>query len=85
MSAAQQNGIAVWAPKPERVRVVVDGTVHEMTRDGEWWRADAELAAVRDYFRIEDDSGERLWIYRAGDGEHQETGSHRWFLHGIFG
>ncbi len=36
---------------------------------GEWWRADAELAAVRDYFRIEDDAGERYWIYRAGDGE----------------
>ncbi|MCD9007495.1 DNA polymerase Y family protein [Luteimonas sp. XNQY3] len=52
---------------------------------GEWWRADAELIAVRDYFRIEDDAGERFWIYRAGDGENAETGSHRWFLHGIFG
>lgn len=52
---------------------------------GEWWKRDAELAAVRDYFRVEDDAGERYWIYRAGDGEHPETGSHRWFLHGIFG
>lgn len=52
---------------------------------GEWWKADAELVAVRDYFRIEDDSGERYWVYRAGDGENAETGSHKWFLHGVFG
>ncbi|MCY1310688.1 Protein ImuB [compost metagenome] len=52
---------------------------------GEWWKRDAELVAVRDYFQVEDDAGERYWIYRAGDGEHSETGSHQWFLHGIFG
>lgn len=52
---------------------------------GEWWKRDAELSAVRDYFQVEDDSGERFWIYRAGDGEDAATGSHRWFLHGIFG
>jgi protein ImuB len=52
---------------------------------GEWWKRDAELSAVRDYFRIEDEAGERFWIYRAGDGEDAATGSHRWFLHGIFG
>jgi protein ImuB len=51
----------------------------------EWWRSDAELDAVRDYFRVEDEQGERFWIYRAGDGEHGETGSQRWYLHGIFG
>lgn len=52
---------------------------------GEWWRADAELDAVRDYFRVEDEAGERFWLYRAGDGENADTGSHTWFLHGIFG
>lgn len=52
---------------------------------GEWWKRDAELIAVRDYFRIEDDAGERYWVYRAGDGEDASTGSHRWFLHGVFG
>ncbi len=52
---------------------------------GEWWKREAEAAEVRDYFRVEDDAGERYWIFRAGDGEHPETGSHRWFLHGIFG
>ncbi|TPL35749.1 DNA polymerase Y family protein [Mesorhizobium sp. B2-4-8] len=52
---------------------------------GEWWKRDAELIAVRDYFRVEDDAGERYWLYRAGDGENAATGSHRWFLHGVFG
>ncbi|MBO9198239.1 DNA polymerase Y family protein [Rhizobium sp. 16-449-1b] len=51
---------------------------------GEWWRRDAELAAVRDYFVIEGEGGERLWIFRQGDGVDPETGSHRWFVHGIF-
>lgn len=51
---------------------------------GEWWKRDAELAAVRDYFQVEDDAGERFWIFRAGDGEDAATGSHGWFLHGIF-
>jgi len=52
---------------------------------GEWWKREAEMVAVRDYFRVEDDTGERYWLYRAGDGEDVATGSHRWFLHGVFG
>jgi protein ImuB len=52
---------------------------------GEWWKRDPELIAVRDYFRIEDDAGERYWVFRAGAGEDPLTGSQRWFLHGIFG
>ncbi|RWJ00048.1 DNA polymerase Y family protein [Mesorhizobium sp.] len=52
---------------------------------GEWWKRDAELAAIRDYFRVEDEAGERYWLYRAGDGENEATGSHRWFIHGVFG
>jgi len=52
---------------------------------GEWWKQDAELIAVRDYFRVEDEAGERFWIYRSGNGEEAATGSQSWFLHGIFG
>lgn len=52
---------------------------------GEWWLRDAETEGVRDYFRVEDETGERFWIFRAGDGENPATGSHRWFLHGFFG
>lgn len=51
---------------------------------GEWWRTPNELEAVRDYFAIENDDGERFWIYRSGDGVDPETGSHKWFIHGIF-
>jgi len=51
---------------------------------GEWWKRDAELVAVCDYFRVEDEAGERFWIFRAGDGEDAATGSHKWYLHGIF-
>ncbi|WP_438748294.1 Y-family DNA polymerase [Pararhizobium sp. O133] len=51
---------------------------------GEWWQRTSEWVAVRDYFVIEDDAGERLWIYRSGDGVDAATGSHRWFVHGIF-
>ena len=52
---------------------------------GEWWKRDAENDAVRDYFQVEDEQGERFWIFRAGDGEHPETGAQSWYLHGIFG
>ncbi|MCM2440511.1 DNA polymerase Y family protein [Agrobacterium vitis] len=52
---------------------------------GEWWRRDAEMAAVRDYFQVEVENGERYWIYRAGNGVDPATGSHLWFLHGVFG
>jgi protein ImuB len=51
---------------------------------GEWWRIETETKAVRDYFQVEDDAGERFWLYRAGDGEDLATGSQNWFLHGIF-
>ena len=52
---------------------------------GEWWKRDAESAAVRDYFQVEDDAGERFWLFRAGDGEDPDTGEQGWFIHGIFG
>ncbi len=51
---------------------------------GEWWRRPAELVAVRDYFRVEIETGERLWLYRSGDGEHDCTGDLKWFVHGLF-
>lgn len=59
------------ADGPERIR-------------GEWWKRDAEMTTVRDYFRVEDEAGERYWLFRSGDGEHDDSGSQRWFLHGIF-
>lgn len=51
---------------------------------GEWIRSDAEIFAVRDYFQVEDEAGERFWLFRTGDGENPAPGSLCWFLHGVF-
>ncbi len=51
---------------------------------GEWWRRDAELQAVRDYWQVEDEGGRRFWLYRRGDGQDAATGDLRWFVHGVF-
>src|SRR4051794_19828384 len=51
----------VWAPLPERVRVQVDGAVHDMTRDDDgWWRAEVEAPPEADYgFLLDDDDTPR--------------------------
>lgn len=59
------------ADGPERVR-------------GEWWVTDNEKGKVRDYFVLEVEDGERFWVFRGGDGQHEETGSLSWFMHGKF-
>jgi maltooligosyltrehalose trehalohydrolase len=48
---------AVWAPRPERVRLDVDGTLHEMSRgDDDWWRADVDTGPDARYgFVLDDD------------------------------
>ena len=52
---------------------------------GEWWRRPSERHVVRDYFQVEDDVGQRFWLFRRGDGERSETGDLGWFIHGSFG
>jgi protein ImuB len=42
------------------------------------------MRAVRDYWAVEDEAGERFWLYRSGDGVEPETGNLAWFVHGIF-
>lgn len=51
---------------------------------GEWWRQQDEVSAVRDYFVVEDEAGERFWLFRSGDGVSQATGDLRWYMHGFF-
>ncbi|WP_259780109.1 DNA polymerase Y family protein [Aestuariispira ectoiniformans] len=48
----------------------------------EWWRqlGDKPLAGTRDYFRVRDQKGRRLWLCR----ERAKAGEN-WFIHGIFG
>ncbi|MBY5336387.1 DNA polymerase Y family protein [Rhizobium leguminosarum] len=69
-----------WRGKRRRVKCA-DGPERVF---GEWWVRTSEVEAVRDYFVVEDDIGERYWIFRSGDGVDAGTGSHKWFLHGIF-
>ncbi len=51
---------------------------------GEWWRRDAEVWAVRDYYRVEDEDGGRFWVFRRGDGVESDTGDLTWWMHGVF-
>ena len=70
----------IWRRHRHRVRRA-DGPerIH-----GEWWRRDAELFAVRDYFAVEDEEGRRFWLFRRGNGVDPATGDLSWFLHGVF-
>lgn len=46
----------------------------------EWWRAPSEIRSLRDYYRVEDETGGRFWLFREG-----RTNEARWFLQGVFG
>ncbi len=49
----------------------------------EWWQ-DKPGTRLRDYYRVEDDQGRRIWLYRdgiLGDGRGEVP---RWFVHGAF-
>lgn len=52
-----EHEFAVWAPKPELVRLDIAGTAHAMTRyDDGWWRTTVEVAPdVRYGFLLDDD------------------------------
>ena len=68
---------------------VLDGKIRGLSPfPGAWFELPTDKGPVRVKALLsafEDEAGERYWVYRAGDGEDPATGSHRWFLHGIFG
>jgi protein ImuB len=49
----------------------------------EWWK-DRPGTRLRDYFKIEDQAGHRLWLYREGLHTDGRGGDPRWFIHGVF-
>jgi len=85
-------------PRPEVIQVmalipdhppkffIYKGEHHQVVKaDGperierEWWLDPGEH---RDYYRVEDTTGRRYWLYRSG---HYGTGqSFQWFVHGFF-
>jgi protein ImuB len=50
----------------------------------EWWR-ERSTARLRDYYRVEDETGRRYWIYREGLFGDGRGGSPNWYLQGLFG
>jgi len=72
-------GFDVWAPRPSSVRLVVDGQTHDMSRDGEWWRADVEPAVGQRYGYLLDDRADPLpdpRSLRQPDGVHELSQVH---------
>ena len=65
-----------WRGESHTVRVA-DGPERIF---GEWWNAPRHVGEVRDYFRVENDRGERYWLFRKSC----KSSSEQWFLHGVF-
>ncbi len=47
----------------------------------EWWRQPSDQ--TRDYYRVEDETGARFWLYRAGLYTAETPAT--WWMHGLFG
>jgi protein ImuB len=84
-------------PKPEPIEVTVpipdyppmlfqyQGQLHQVKKaDGperieqEWW---LQEGAFRDYYCVEDEEGQRYWLFRLGP---YDSGDPQWFVHGFF-
>jgi protein ImuB len=48
----------------------------------EWWHTGGETPRARDYYVVEDEKGQRFWLYR--EGVYSQDGGQRWFMHGLF-
>ena len=72
-----EHEFAVWAPKPEVVRLDVDGALHAMTRGGDgWWRVTVDVADDARYGFVLDDDPKVLPDPRSPrqpDGVHERS------------
>jgi maltooligosyltrehalose trehalohydrolase len=72
-----EHEFAVWAPKPDLVRLDVEGTLHPMTRgDDDWWRAVVDAAPDARYGFVVDDDAKVLPDPRSPrqpDGVHERS------------
>ncbi len=85
-------------PRPEKIEVtapipdyppmlfIYNGKTHKIKKaDGperierEWW---LDAGEHRDYYYVEDENGQRYWLFRAG--HYQQHSSQQWFIHGYF-
>ncbi|HYH56825.1 MAG TPA: DNA polymerase Y family protein, partial [Anseongella sp.] len=85
---ARPEPVDVSAPVPDYPPIVFryKGKVHYIKKaDGperierEWW---LEEGAHRDYYQVEDEAGQRYWLFR--EGHYSAPPSRKWFLHGFF-
>jgi protein ImuB len=79
--------IEVTAPIPDYPPMLFrhNGKLHMILKaDGperieqEWW---LQQGQHRDYYRVEDEDGNRYWLFRSG---HYDDKNFQWFLHGYF-
>jgi protein ImuB len=79
--------IEVTAPIPDYPPMLFryKGKVHQIVKaDGperieqEWW---LQQGQHRDYYRVEDETGFRYWLFRLG---HYHDKTFQWFIHGFF-
>jgi protein ImuB len=58
--------------------------------EGTWWTATGAADSARDYFRVEDKTGLRFWLFRAGlyrnltEDDWKERRFPKWYMHGTF-
>lgn len=85
---AKPESIEVSAPIPDYPPMLFRyrGKVHPIKKaDGperiarEWWMDEGEH---RDYYVVEDDKGQRYWLFRSG--HYQDERQCQWFIHGFF-
>jgi protein ImuB len=80
--------IEVTAPIPDYPPMMFryKGILHKIIKaDGperieqEWWLQEGQH---RDYYCVEDEEGQRYWLFRSGDYDADK--SYQWFIHGFF-
>lgn len=84
----QPEKIEVTVPVPDYppMLFIYKGFIHKVKKaDGperierEWWMD--KQTQIRDYYRVEDESGARYWLFRSGK---YDEGTPQWYLHGFF-
>ena len=85
---AKPEPVEVTAPVPDYPPLMFryKGNVHHIRKaDGperierEWW---LESGQHRDYYNVEDQDGQRYWLFRLGHYNEEQT--REWFIHGFF-
>lgn len=88
---AEEIRVVYAVPEGPPAQFVWRRMTHRVTRFAgperiapEWW-ADKPGTRLRDYYRIEDQTGRRFWLYREGVlGDGRGDATPRWFVQGAF-